>query len=354
MTSPVGGAGTGPGMGPGMGPATGPGSHPGMGQAVGQPSVHAPGQPGGQAYGQPGGQGAGQPGGQAFGQAGGQGFGQGSGVGAGVVSGGHGGAGAGVSGGRPVGAGSRRAGGSAGRRTGRGTKPRFGFGLIGPRRDRHSVPLDQLGALALPVGDDGLVVGVDAEGRPAVLGINRPSPYDVTLIGGLWTAQVLALRAAATGARIAVETGRAQAWTALAQAAGGGQPCITLHDVGRVPPQGASAGSPVVVIRDCGMRPPRGRVVSGPWQSVVTLLPYLSPVAPRLLEKSSLVGVQRVSPDEATQIGRIMGLQRSESEALSTLADGVTLWCTPNDRQFVMTQATDAETGLLGSARRMD
>ncbi|WP_425586547.1 hypothetical protein [Streptomyces showdoensis] len=268
--------------------------------------------------------------------------------------------GSGVSGGRPAGAPARRAasggGGSrgAGRRTGRGTKPRFGFGLIGPRRDRHSVPLDQLGALALPVGDDGLVVGVDAEGRPAVLGINRPSPYDVTLIGGLWTAQVLALRAAATGARIAVETGRAQAWTALAQAAGGGQPCITLHDVGRVPPQGASAGSPVVVIRDCGMRPPRGRVVSGPWQSVVTLLPYLSPVAPRLLEKSSLVGVQRVSPDEATQIGRIMGLQRAESEALSTLADGVTLWCTPGDRQFVMTQATDAETGLLGGARRMD
>ncbi|MFB7374486.1 hypothetical protein ACFC0D_32135 [Streptomyces sp. NPDC056222] len=244
--------------------------------------------------------------------------------------------------------------GASGRGAGRAARPRFGFGLVGPRRDRHAVPLEQLGALGLPVGDDGMVIGVDAEGRPAVLGINRPTPYDVTLIGGLWTAQVMALRAAATGARVAVETGRAQAWTGLAQAAGGGQPCITLHDVGRVPPQGASAGSPVVVVRDCGMRPPRGRVVSGPWQSVVTLLPYLSPVAPRLLEKSSLVGIQRVSPDEATQIARIMGLPRAESEALSTLADGVTLWCTPSDRQFVMTQATDAETGLLGSARRMD
>ncbi|MET9803680.1 hypothetical protein [Streptomyces sp. NPDC006368] len=239
-------------------------------------------------------------------------------------------------------------------RTGRSGRPRLGFGLIGPRRERHSVPLDQLGALGLPVGDDGVVIGVDAEGRPAVLGINRPTPYDVTLIGGLWTAQVLALRAAATGARVAVETGRAPVWTALAQAAGGGQPCVTLHDVGRVPPQGASAGSPVVVVRDCGMRPPRGRVVAGPWQSVVTLLPYLSPVAPRLMEKSGLVGVQRVSPDEAAQIGRIMNLSRGETEALSTLADGVTLWSSGSDRQFVMTQATDAETGLLGSARRMD
>lgn len=42
------------------------------------------------------------------------------------------------------------------------------------------------------------------------------------------------------------------------------------------------------------------------------------------------------------------------TQALSTLADGVTLWCTERDRQFVMTQATDAETGLLGGARRMD
>ncbi|MCX5393543.1 hypothetical protein [Streptomyces sp. NBC_00094] len=253
------------------------------------------------------------------------------------------------------GSGSRGAGsGRAAARTARDARPRFGFGLVGPRRDRHSVPVDQLDALALPVGDDGMVIGVDAENRPAVLGINRPVPYDITLIGGLWTAQVLALRAAATGARVAVETGRAQAWTALAQAAGGGQPCISLHDVGRVPPQGASAGSPVVVVRDCGMRPPRGRVVSAPWQSVVTLLPYLSPVAPRLLQKSSLVGIQRVSPDEAAQIGRIMSLPRHEYEALSTLADGVTLWCTPGDRQFVMTQATDAETGLLGGARRMD
>ncbi|MFJ6481864.1 MULTISPECIES: hypothetical protein [unclassified Streptomyces] len=231
---------------------------------------------------------------------------------------------------------------------------RGGFGLVGPRRERHVVPVADLDLLALPVGDDGVVIGVDAEGRSAVLGINRPTPYEVTLIGGLWTAQVLALRAAATGARVAVETGRGRAWSGLAQAAGGGQQCVTLHEVGRIPPQGASAGSPVLVIRDCGMRPPRGRVVAGPWQSVLTLLPYLSPTAPRLLQQASLVGVQRVSPDEAEQIGSLMRLPRQAVDSLPTLGDGVTLWCTPRDRQFVMTQGTDAETGLLGGARRID
>ncbi|MFJ8585556.1 hypothetical protein ACIRD2_12995 [Streptomyces sp. NPDC093595] len=226
--------------------------------------------------------------------------------------------------------------------------------MFGPRHAGHTVATDHLAALSLPVGDDGVVIGDDAEGRPQMVGFHRSTPYEVLLIGGLWTAQVVALRAAGTGARVAVETGRAQGWTVLAQTAGAGLECVTLHDVGRVPPMGATVSSPVLVVRDCGMRPPRGRVVSSPWQSVLTLLPYLSPVAPRLMRASTLVGVQRVSPQEAEQIGRILGLSRAETEALPTLADGVTLWCSGRERHWVMTNATDAESGLLGMPRRMD
>ncbi|WP_390872243.1 hypothetical protein [Streptomyces malaysiensis] len=234
----------------------------------------------------------------------------------------------------------------------RRTRP--GFGLIGPRRGRQTLPQEELEALALPIGDDGVIIGVDEQNQPAVLGFNRPEPFDVVLVGGLWTAQVLAFRAAATGARVAVETGRPHLWTNLVQVAGGGQQCMTIFDVGRVPPQGPSVGSPVLVVRDCGMRPPRGRVSALPWQSVLTLLPYLSPVAPRLLEHAGLVGIQRVSPDEAEEIGRVMGLPRADVTALSTLPDWVTLWCTRSGRQFVTVQATDAESGLLGSPRRVD
>ncbi|MGW7352721.1 hypothetical protein [Streptomyces sp. NPDC054784] len=226
--------------------------------------------------------------------------------------------------------------------------------LRGPRGSRHALPAEQLAALSVPIGDDGVVVGADADGRPQVLGLHHPVPYDVVLVGGLWTAQTLALRTAGTGTRVAVETGRPQAWTNMVQAAGGGLECITLHDVGRVPPLGATVGSPVLVLRDCGVRPPRGRVASAPWQSVLTLLPYLSPVAPRLLRGAALVGVQRVSPDEARQIGRIMSLPAADEEALSTLGDGVTLWCTRRDRSYSLTQPTDAESGLLGVPRRVD
>ncbi|WP_077801924.1 hypothetical protein [Streptomyces sp. JHA26] len=238
--------------------------------------------------------------------------------------------------------------------TGLRERLRAGFGLLGPRHPRHTLSLSQVDALALPVGDDGVVVGVDAGGRPAVLGVNRPTPFDILFIGGLWTAQVMALRAAATGARVTVETGRPGHWAQVVQAVGGGQSGMTVHDVGRVPPQGASAMSPVLVIRDCGMRPPRGRVTSAPWQSVFTLLPYLSPVAPRLMRQARLTGIQRVSPDEARELGRAVALSATEVESLPTLPDGMTLWCADRDHQYVMTQPTDAETGLLGAPRRMD
>ncbi|MFI9719624.1 hypothetical protein ACIHFE_08200 [Streptomyces sp. NPDC052396] len=233
-------------------------------------------------------------------------------------------------------------------------RPRRGFGLLGPRRGRHEVPAEQLELLGLPVGDDGVVIGTDAQGAPAVLGLFRPTPFDVVLVGGAWTAQVLALRTVGMGARVAVESGRQQLWTPLVQGANTGQQWITLHAVGRVPPQGPSVHSPVLVVRDCGVRPPHGRVSVAPWQAVVTLLPYPGPTTERLMTHADVVGVQRVSPDEARVIGRTMNLTAADVEALPGLPDGVTLWCTRSSRTYVTTQPTDPEAGLLGAARRMD
>ncbi|GEB53910.1 MULTISPECIES: hypothetical protein [Streptomyces] len=234
------------------------------------------------------------------------------------------------------------------------SRPTSARALLGPRRTAHVLSAAQVGALALPLGDDGVVVGDDTGGRPRIVGFHHPSAFNAVLIGGLWTAQVLALRMAGTGARVAVETGRAQVWTNLVRAAGAGQECIALYDVGRVPALGPTVSSPVVVIRDCGMRPPRGRVSSMPWQAVLTLLPYLSPVAPRLLRAADLAGIQRVSPDEAAQLGRLVQLPQQDVDALPTLGDGWTLWCTRRERQYAMTQPTDAESGLLGMPRRLD
>ncbi|AXI79673.1 hypothetical protein [Peterkaempfera bronchialis] len=231
---------------------------------------------------------------------------------------------------------------------------RAGFGLRGPRRERHVVTAEELNALSLPVGDDGVLLGVDPQQQPAVLGLFRPTGYEIVLVGGVWTAQLIALRAAATGARVAVETGRPQAWAPMAQAAGGGQPCVTVHQVGRLGPQGPSVSAPVLVVRDLGARPPRSRLSAGPWQTMLTLLPYLGPNAQRVLGAADLVGAQRVSPQEAETIGRVMNLTEADVSALPLMGDDVTLWANRMRRQFVMTSPVDAEAQLLGAPRRVD
>jgi hypothetical protein len=151
-----------------------------------------------------------------------------------------------------------------------------------------------------------------------------------------------------------VETARHQTWASVAQAAGGGQPCVTVHPVGRIGPQGASVAAPVLVVRDCGARPPRSRLSAGPWQTTLTLLPFLGPGAERLLAGADLVGVQRVAPQEATLAGQVLELPPGEVNALSTLGDGVTLWGNRRRRVFVMSGPTGAEAQLLGQARRVD
>lgn len=231
---------------------------------------------------------------------------------------------------------------------------RTAFGLLGPRREHHLVDAAVLSQLSMPLGDDGVILGIDPDSQPAVLGLCRPTRLDTVLVGGTWLAQVIALRAAAIGARVAVETARPQLWAPMAQAAGGGQQCVTVHQVGRIAPQGPSPASPVLIIRDLGIRPPRSRLSPAPWQSVLTLLPYLGPTAPRLLANADVVGVQRISPHESEIVGKTMRLGQSDSSALPSLADNVALWCTQKHRQYVMTQPTDAETGLLGAPRRMD
>ncbi|KWT56583.1 hypothetical protein ADL21_39025 [Streptomyces albus subsp. albus] len=235
-----------------------------------------------------------------------------------------------------------------------GPRPQPGFGLRGPRRSPHVLTAESLGSLTLPVAEDGVIVGIDPQNRPAVLSLLRPNPLEVALVGSMWLAQVLALRTVATGARVAVETARPPAWGQMAQAAGGGQQCVSVHDVRQIAPQGPSVSSPVLVVRDMGARPPRNQLAPSPWQTVLTVLPFLGPRSPQMLARADLVCLQRLSPEEAEVVTRTMRLPAQIGQVLPTLSDNAMLWCTRDSHEFVMTQPTEAETQLLGQPRRMD
>ncbi len=129
---------------------------------------------------------------------------------------------------------------------------------------------------------------------------------------------------------------------------------MTVHQVGRLGAQGASVASPVLVVRDLGARPSRSRLSASPWQTTLTVLPYLGPNATRVLNAADLIGLQRVSPQESELVGRLLSLAPGDVSALPTLPDHITLWATRMRRQYVMTNPGEAETQVLGGPRRMD
>jgi hypothetical protein len=224
----------------------------------------------------------------------------------------------------------------------------------GPRHERHMLEAAELNALTIPVGDDGVVIGTDPGRQPAVLGLFRPRPVDGALVAGSYLAQLLALRAAATGARIVIETARPELWSALAQNAGGGQQIVAVVPVRRVGALGATAASPVLLIRDCGARPPRLAQPKTAWQTTLTLLPFLDPAYATQLVGADLVALQRISPQEAQLAARIVRLGNEDVQALPGLPDELTLWCARHGRQYVYSMPTQLEAGLLGNPRRMD
>lgn len=224
----------------------------------------------------------------------------------------------------------------------------------GPKLEKHILEPEEFGALALPVGDDGVVIGTDQNSRPAVLSLFKSKALDVALIGGSYLAQLVALRATATGARVVVETARPQVWAPLAQNAGGGQQVIAVVPVRRVGNLGATASSPVLLLRDAGARPPRSAAPKTPWMTTLTLVPFLDPSYSGHLITSDYVAIQQISPQEAEIAARLFRLSPQDVTALPTLLPELALWTARHGREYVFSAPTRDEIGLLGQPRRMD
>ncbi|MEV0718273.1 hypothetical protein [Asanoa sp. NPDC050611] len=100
--------------------------------------------------------------------------------------------------------------------------------------DRHGSPA--VAPVLTPTGAQsgtflppaGMVLGYDRHGSPMVVPVFRPSSTRIVVVGELWSAQVIALRALALGARIDVRTRRWAAWHGFAEEADGSTDAIAV------------------------------------------------------------------------------------------------------------------------------
>jgi hypothetical protein len=220
-----------------------------------------------------------------------------------------------------------------------------------------SMPSTCASTRSVPVPPGGLVLGLDPSGKPVVLTLFRRRPQTVTLVAGLHLAQVLALRAAATGARVVLETARADAWDPVVLHSGLDSGQIAVQNVGRVAgnpgwPSPAPT-APLLVIRDCGARPPYASIPHGPWVTVVTLLPFLDARTGGQLGHADLVGFQRLAPEEAVLAQRVLALADRDASALADLPLDAVLWRAKGRApRFCEVTGTAWELRVLGPAHR--
>ncbi|WP_194916877.1 hypothetical protein [Catenulispora rubra] len=203
----------------------------------------------------------------------------------------------------------------------------------------------------------GVLIGVDPAHRPVTLGLFRRTTLSAAVVGSLHLAQILALRCAAVGARVIVETARQDEWDPVLLHSGLDAARLAVQPVGR--PVGnpgwpaPSMANPLLVLRDCGARPPYATVPRGPWTAVVTLLPYFDPRTAGYLRDADLVGLQRMPREEAAMARHLLALPDKDTAALPDLPDPMVLWRSRKRTvRFCELASTTWEEAFLGEPVR--
>lgn len=211
-----------------------------------------------------------------------------------------------------------------------------------------------------PSGDrGGIVIGSGANGEALTVAAMRSTPTRIVLVGGLYLARQVALRAMAVGAWIVVATGRPASWHVLKQAAGtqsDGRPSphVQIRRLSPVELPRPSENAPLLVMHDGGPTPQDLFPPKSPWQTTVYVLPYLHPQASSTANASDLVFMQRLPTGQAELAARMWSLPAQTIRHLTMLKDDQVITLGPNIWRPIRLVTTGKEQQILGPIRRGD
>jgi type VII secretion protein EccE len=184
-------------------------------------------------------------------------------------------------------------------------------------------PSAPLAALRVPLGGTGLMVGPNRRREPVTVRAFRPRATRAMLVGGVQSAQVIALRALALGARVVVQTARPQAWEKFFRKLGGPNDSLAIVAPNQplaVPP--ATQLRPLLMVVDVGAVG-ADRSAGHPWQTTLVLREDLSPVDIDALGHADLALLQPTTAEAAALAVSVLGLSDSQREALSRPVPGL-------------------------------
>lgn len=253
---------------------------------------------------------------------------------------------------RPVTSPSRRSGGAT-------AQERIG-GLRGVGLDFLVQPAS-LDNLSLTGDRGGVVLGSDQRGSAVQLHLLRSTPTRLVLLGGLYLARQVVLRAAATGASVVIATGRPAAWTPVVLATGSaGGPHgraagpVQVRGLQPGPLPRAGEDTPLLVVHDGSAVPHELYPSRSAWHTTAYVLPYLHPQVGTTATSADLVLMQRLPVGQARLAGRMWQLSHTMVQQLATLTDDGVAALSTGFWLPLRLSTTPKESALLGPVRRGD
>lgn len=220
----------------------------------------------------------------------------------------------------------------------------------------HTLPVDALTQLDVPLGMSGVVVGTGNQRQPVVAQLFRNQPTQLGAFCAAYVAKLLAFRALAAGAQVQVMTPRPAVWEPLARSAP--PQWVSLVPPMSPTPRNATGTRPSLVIEDAGMAESPARADLGAWQAHLVLRPFMTPQMGGILRGVDLVIMQRVQPEVLPVIQDAFGLPASTTQWLPTMPDDtvalIGVEAGVETAEFVNLAATGVEHNAFGAPTRLD
>lgn len=208
-----------------------------------------------------------------------------------------------------------------------------------------------LAPLTPHTGGAGLVIGHDRRHAPLVLGLFRPEPTRVVLVGGVRCAQLLVLRAMALGARVLIETARPAVWQTFVQGCGVGPDVVAFGSPGSRPRLPATPGRPQLIMSDVGSTVGQDIAISGGWRAIVVLRDEVTAWDIDMLTSADLVVMQPLTHVEAALVASVIGLTQAQSW-LSQIGPEMVAVAGQGRLRWAVLSPTSVERRLLTSVAR--
>lgn len=218
-------------------------------------------------------------------------------------------------------------------------------------RTEHEMTPAVAGRLAAVAGPTGLVLGREANGRPALLRMFRPQPTRITVVGSSWLAWILVFRSLALGARALVGATDPSRWQGLGGAATGAADRIMVVGPQHAPVRGYIA-VPVLHVFDLDGRRPMDLGPGDGWQTTMTLADQLNVPAAEALAGSDAVVVQRMWPQQVEYVAGALGIDQQLVAPIAAMPPDAVAVLRLGEVRFVRLAATATEQHLFGTPRR--